>query len=148
MEVESADQIRHGVSAWCIHHPIATTLLTAAAILLGVFAFPMLPLAALPEAEFPTIRISASLPGASPETMASAVATPLEVQLSEVPGVTEMTSTSSLGSTNITLQFDLATSTRPPRKYRQRSTARQAVCLRTCRTCLAGAKSIQPIARS
>jgi HAE1 family hydrophobic/amphiphilic exporter-1 len=96
-----------GLSAWCIAHPVATTLLTLALVLLGLFAFPRLPVAPLPEAEFPTIQISARLPGASPETMASAVATPLEVGLSGIPGVTEMSSTSSLGSTSITLQFTL-----------------------------------------
>jgi multidrug efflux pump subunit AcrB len=103
----SLAELRHGVSGWCIEHPIATTLLTAASVLLGAFAFPFLPIAPLPQAEFPTISISAQLPGASPETMASAVATPLEVRLSAVPGITEMTSTSSLGTTNITLQFEL-----------------------------------------
>lgn len=94
-------------SAFFIQRPIATTLLTAAIVLLGIFAFPLLPVAPLPQAEFPTIRVGANLPGASPETMASAVATPLETQLSTIPGIKEMTSTSSLGSTSITLQFDL-----------------------------------------
>ena len=99
--------VGRSLSAWCIAHPVATTLLTLALVLLGLFAFPRLPVAPLPEAEFPTIQISARLPGASPETMASAVATPLEVGLSGIPGVTEMSSTSSLGSTSITLQFTL-----------------------------------------
>ncbi|MGO4262318.1 multidrug efflux RND transporter permease subunit [Lysobacter sp. TAB13] len=98
---------RVSISGWFVRHPVATTLLTAAVLLLGLFALPRLPVAPLPQAEFPTIRISASLPGASPETMASAVATPLETQLTSVPGITEMTSTSALGSTNITLQFVL-----------------------------------------
>lgn len=101
---------RFGFSTWFIHHPVATTLLTVAAVLLGVFAFPKLPVAPLPQAEFPTINISARLPGASPETMASAVATPLEVELSAIPGITEMTSTSALGVTSITLQFTLTKS--------------------------------------
>jgi hydrophobe/amphiphile efflux-1 (HAE1) family protein len=95
------------VSAWCIDHPVATLLLTFAAVLLGLIAFPRLPVAPLPEAEFPTIQVTASLPGASPETMASSVATPLEVQFSAVPGMTQMTSSSALGSTNLTLQFTL-----------------------------------------
>lgn len=95
------------LSALFIQRPIATTLLTAAIILLGLLAFPQLPVAPLPQVEFPTIRVSANLPGASPETMASAVATPLETQLSSIPGIQEMTSTSALGSTSITLQFDL-----------------------------------------
>jgi len=95
------------VSAWCIDHPVATILLTFALVLLGVIAFPRLPIAPLPEAEFPTIQVAAQLPGASPETMASSVATPLEVQFSSIPGVTQMTSSSALGSTNLTLQFTL-----------------------------------------
>ncbi|VVO29044.1 multidrug efflux RND transporter permease subunit [Pseudomonas fluorescens] len=98
----------HGsVSAWCIDHPVATILLTFALVLLGVIAFPRLPIAPLPAAEFPTIQVAAQLPGASPETMASSVATPLEVQFSAIPGVTQMTSSSALGSTNLTLQFTL-----------------------------------------
>ncbi len=95
------------ISAWCIDHPVATILLTFALVLLGVIAFPKLPIAPLPEAEFPTIQVAAQLPGASPETMASSVATPLEVQFSAIPGVTQMTSSSALGSTNLTLQFTL-----------------------------------------
>jgi len=97
----------NGLSAWCIAHPVATVLLTLALVLLGLFAFPRLPVAPLPQADFPTLQVSARLPGASPETMASAVATPLEVALSGVPGVTEMSSTSSLGNVSITLQFTL-----------------------------------------
>ena len=92
---------------WCVAHPVATILLTLAVVLLGALAFPRLPVAPLPQAEFPTIRVSATLPGASPETMASAVATPLEVALSAVPGITEMTSSSSQGRVSITLQFSL-----------------------------------------
>jgi HAE1 family hydrophobic/amphiphilic exporter-1 len=99
--------MKGGISSWFIHHPVATALLTFGVILLGVFAYPRLPVAPLPQAEFPTIQVNAALPGASPETMASSVATPLEVQLSAVPGITEMTSTSGLGTTNITLQFAL-----------------------------------------
>ncbi|BBN57177.1 acriflavine resistance protein B [Pseudomonas chlororaphis subsp. aurantiaca] len=98
----------HGsISAWCVDHPVATLLLTFALVLLGAIAFPRLPIAPLPEAEFPTIQVSAQLPGASPETMASSVATPLEVQFSAIPGMTQMTSSSALGSTILTLQFTL-----------------------------------------
>ncbi|NWL21213.1 multidrug efflux RND transporter permease subunit [Pseudomonas umsongensis] len=98
----------HGsVSAWCIDHPVATILLTFSLVLLGAIAFPRLSIAPLPQAEFPTIQVAAQLPGASPETMASSVATPLEVQFSAIPGVTQMTSSSALGSTNLTLQFTL-----------------------------------------
>ncbi|PWE43161.1 acriflavine resistance protein B [Pseudomonas prosekii] len=96
-----------GPSAWCIDHPVATILLTFALVLLGVIAFPRLPIAPLPEAEFPTIQVNAQLPGASPDTMASSVATPLEVQFSAIPGMTQMTSSSALGSTLLTLQFTL-----------------------------------------
>ena len=90
-----------------IHRPVATTLLTLALALAGVVAFQFLPVASLPQVDFPTISVSASLPGASPETMASAVATPLERQFGRIAAVTEMTSSSSLGSCSINLQFDL-----------------------------------------
>jgi len=90
-----------------IRRPVATTLLTAAVALSGVIAFQMLPVSPLPQVDFPTISVSAGLPGASPEIMATAVATPLEKQFTRIAGVTEMTSSSGLGSTNITLQFDL-----------------------------------------
>ncbi|MDD2057398.1 multidrug efflux RND transporter permease subunit [Pseudomonas putida] len=98
---------RGSISAWCIDRPVATLLLTFALVLLGVIAFPRLPVAPLPEADFPTIQVTAQLPGASPETMASSVATPLEVQFSAIPGMTQMTSSSALGSTNLILQFSL-----------------------------------------
>ncbi|GGU64198.1 acriflavine resistance protein B [Pseudomonas laurentiana] len=97
----------NALSAWCIDHPVATLLLTFALVLLGAIAFPRLPVAPLPEADFPTIQVNALLPGASPETMASSVATPLEVQFSAIPGMTQMTSSSALGSTNLILQFSL-----------------------------------------
>ena len=104
---------RNGVSAWCIDHPIATLLLTFALVLLGAIAFPRLPVAPLPEADFPTIQVTAQLPGASPETMASSVATPLEVQFSAIPGMTQMTSSSALGSTRLPgLSRDWPSSTR------------------------------------
>jgi hydrophobe/amphiphile efflux-1 (HAE1) family protein len=90
-----------------IRRPIATTLLTLGIFLVGLISFPLLPVAPLPQVEFPTIQVSASLPGASPETMASSVATPLENKLSQIAGITQMSSTSSLGSTSITIQFDL-----------------------------------------
>jgi len=96
------------ISAPFIKRPIATTLLTIALALVGVVAFRLLPVAALPQVEFPTIMVSGSLPGASPETMATSVAAPLERQFGRIAGVTEMTSTSTLGSTSIVLQFDLS----------------------------------------
>ncbi|NEW97046.1 MULTISPECIES: multidrug efflux RND transporter permease subunit [Rhodopseudomonas] len=95
------------ISAPFIRYPIATSLLMAGILFLGLIAYPALPVAPLPQVDFPTIQISASLPGASPETMASSVATPLERQLAQIPGVSQMTSTSSLGSTAVTIQFDL-----------------------------------------
>ncbi|HEX7552211.1 MAG TPA: efflux RND transporter permease subunit, partial [Geothrix sp.] len=91
-----------------IRRPVATTLLTVALALMGGIAYQFLPVAPLPQVEFPTIQVSAGLPGASPETMASSVATPLERQFGRIAGITEMTSASSLGSTNITIQFDLS----------------------------------------
>ena len=94
-------------SAPFIRRPVATSLLTFAIFLSGAVAFRFLPVAPLPQVDFPTIGVGAGLPGASPETMASAVATPLERQFGRIAGVTQMTSSSGLGSTNITLQFDL-----------------------------------------
>src|SRR5690242_6957739 len=87
--------------------PVMTTLVTAAITIFGVVAYRSLPVSDLPNVDFPTITIYANLPGASPETMASAVATPIEQQLSTIAGIDSMTSSSSLGSTTITLQFDL-----------------------------------------
>ena len=95
------------ISSPFIERPIATSLLMAAICLIGMVTFPMLPVAPLPQVDFPTIQVSANLPGASPETMASSVATPLEYQIAEIPGVAQMTSTSILGNTSITVQFDL-----------------------------------------
>src|SRR5229473_101938 len=94
-------------SAPFIRRPVATSLITFAILLSGLVAFRFLPVAPLPRVDFPTINVSAGLPGASPETMASAVATPLERQFGRIAGVTQMTSSSGLGSTNVTLQFDL-----------------------------------------
>src|SRR6202158_5458012 len=94
-------------SAPFIRRPVATSLITIAIFLSGVVAFRFLPVAPLPRVDFPTIGVGAGLPGASPETMASSVATPLERQFSRIAGVTEMTSSSSLGSSSVTLQLDL-----------------------------------------
>jgi multidrug efflux pump len=96
------------ISAPFIRRPVATTLLTAGITLVGAIAFNVLPVSPLPQVDFPTISVSASLPGASPDITASSIATPLERQFSHIAGVTEMTSSSSLGSTSITLQFDLS----------------------------------------
>jgi multidrug efflux pump len=95
------------LSAPFVRRPVATTLLTAAVALAGAIAWRILPAAPLPQVDFPTIQVSAALPGASPETMASSVAAPLERQFGQIAGVTEMTSTSYLGSTAVVMQFDL-----------------------------------------
>ncbi|MES2000252.1 MAG: multidrug efflux RND transporter permease subunit [Pseudomonadota bacterium] len=95
-------------SALFIRRPVGTTLLGAAIVLAGVIAFGLLPVAPLPQVDFPTISVQASLPGASPDVMAATVATPLERALGRIAGISEMTSSSSLGSTNVTLQFDLS----------------------------------------
>ena len=103
--------VRHvdimSISTPFIHRPVATTLLTAALALAGGIAYTFLPVSPIPQVEFPTISVQAALPGASPETMASSVATPLERQFGRIAAITEMTSTSYLGSTSITMQFDL-----------------------------------------
>src|ERR1700758_2816179 len=91
-----------------IRRPVATTLLTTAVAIAGAIAFTVLPVAPLPQVDFPTINVGASLPGASAQIMAASVATPLERQFSHIAGITEMTSSSSLGTTGITLQFDLS----------------------------------------
>jgi multidrug efflux pump len=95
------------ISAPFIHRPVATTLLTAGVAIAGIISFTVLPVAPLPSVDSPTIYVESSLPGASPETMASSVATPLERQFSHIAGVTEMTSQSSTGTSNVSLQFDL-----------------------------------------
>jgi HAE1 family hydrophobic/amphiphilic exporter-1 len=91
-----------------IRYPIATSLLMVGLLFIGIVAYPNLPVAPLPQVDFPTLQVSAQLPGASPETMASAVAQPLETQFAQISGVSQMTSVSTLGSTAITLQFDLS----------------------------------------
>ncbi len=93
--------------ALCIQRPVMTTLLMVALLVFGIAAYPKLPVNELPNVDFPTITVNASLPGAAPETMATAVATPLENQLSTIAGIQSMTSTSALGSTSITLTFEL-----------------------------------------
>jgi HAE1 family hydrophobic/amphiphilic exporter-1 len=90
-----------------VRRPIATSLLMGGIFLVGLVVFPLLPVAPLPQVDFPTISVSANLPGASPETMASSVATPLETQFAQISGLSQMTSTNALGTTSITLQFDL-----------------------------------------
>ena len=96
-----------GISELCIRRPVMTTLVTTALIVFGIFGYRLLSVAALPAVDFPTIQITATLPGASPETMAASVAGPIERQLSTISGITSMTSTSALGTTSIIIQFDL-----------------------------------------
>jgi HAE1 family hydrophobic/amphiphilic exporter-1 len=96
------------ISDTFIKRPIMTTLVMSAILIFGVFAYRLLPVSDLPNVDFPTIQVNASLPGASPETMASSVATPLEKQFSTIAGIDSMTSTNSLGQTNITIQFNLS----------------------------------------
>ena len=95
------------ISEICIRRPVLTTLMIASLIVFGAFAYRLLPVAALPAVDFPTIQITATLPGASPETMAASVASPIERQLSTISGISSMTSSSSLGNSQITVQFDL-----------------------------------------
>ena len=90
-----------------IRRPVLTTLLMAAILIFGIMAYRLLPVSDLPNVDFPTIQVQASLPGASPETMASAVATPLEKQFTTIAGIDSMTSSSALGLTQITIQFSL-----------------------------------------
>jgi len=99
--------MNEGISSPFIRFPIGTSLLMAGILFIGLVSYPLLPVAPLPQVDFPTIQVNATLPGASPETMASSVAQPLERQLAQIPGIAQMTSTSSLGSTAVTIQFDL-----------------------------------------
>src|SRR5579863_9786765 len=95
------------ISAPFIRRPVATSLLTIALLLSGALAYRMLPVSPMPNVVYPVIFVQANLPGASPETMASAVATPLERMFGRIAGITQMTSTSQLGNSNVTIQFDL-----------------------------------------
>ena len=99
--------MNEGISAPFIRYPIGTSLLMAGILFVGLVAYPLLPVAPLPQVDFPTIQVTANLPGASPETMASSVAQPLERQFAQIPGIAQMTSTSYLGTAAVTIQFDL-----------------------------------------
>src|SRR5689334_6382288 len=98
------------ISAPFIRRPIATALLMIGLLLGGLVAYPLLPIAALPNVSYPTLQVTAQLPGADPQTMASSVATPLETQFGQIPGLVQMTSSSALGYTQVTLQFNLSRS--------------------------------------
>jgi multidrug efflux pump subunit AcrB len=104
-----------------IRRPVATSLVMAAIAFVGIAAFPFLPVASLPQIDFPTIQVTATLAGASAETMAVSVATPLGRQFSQIPGITQMTSLSTLGAAQVVIQFDLiATSMRRRKTFRRR----------------------------
>ena len=134
--VEGAERLRDGaaielaeravnLSRPFILRPVATTLLMAALLLGGALAYRLLPVSALPQVDYPTIQVFTFYPGASPDVMASSVTAPLERQLGQMPGLNQMTSTSSSGSSVITLQFTLTSgSTWPSRRCRRRSTRR------------------------
>src|SRR5690349_19264180 len=98
--------MKGSISAPFIRFPIGTSLLMAGILFIGLVSYPLLPVAPLPQVDFPTIQVSATLPGASPETMASSVAQPLERQLAQIPGIAQMTSTSYLCTAAVTIQFD------------------------------------------
>ncbi len=133
------------ISAIFINRPVATTLLTLGLALAGAIAFRLLPVSPLPHVDFPTIQVSASLPGADPETMATSVAAPLERQFGQIAGVTEMTSTSTRGSTSIMLQFDLNRNIDGAARDVQAAinAAREDTCRRTSRTIRPTARSIR-----
>jgi multidrug efflux pump subunit AcrB len=117
------------ISELCIRRPVMTILLMASFVLGGIFAYKQLPVAAIPRVEFPTIQVTAQLPGASPETMAASVASILERQFSTIAGVTTMTSTSSLGNTSIVLSStSTGTSTAPRSTFSRRSPRPCADC--------------------
>jgi hypothetical protein len=137
------------VSEPFIRRPVATELLALAILLAGALGYVRLPVASLPDIDFPTIQVTTSLPGAEPTTMASSVAEPLERRIGEIAGTTQMTSTSSLGQTVIVVQFDLArTSTKRPATCRRRSTPPPPTCRRTCRGRRPGARSTRLTRRS
>lgn len=128
-----------------IRRPVATSLLSMGLLLFGAVAFPFLPIARLPEVEYPTVTVSASLPGANSETMASAVATPMERTFGRIAGVTQMTSTSQLGTTNVTLQFDLNRNVDgAARDVQAAINASRGNCRQTFRQIRAGERSIRP----
>ena len=122
----------------------------AGILFVGLVAYPLLPVAPLPQVDFPTIQVTASLPGASPETMASSVAQPLERQFAQIPGIAQMTSTSSLGSTAITMQFDLNRNIDGAANDVQGGDQRRraANCRRTCPRRRPIARSTRPTRRS
>src|SRR5438132_9862967 len=108
LPIQAAPEDAMGISTPFIERPIATSLLMAGILMVGAAAYPFLPVAPLPQVDFPTIQVTTQLPGADPVTMASSVTSPLERQFAQIPGVTQMTSSSLLGVSSITEQFDLS----------------------------------------
>ena len=139
-----------GISAPFIRYPIGTSLLMAGILFVGLVAYPLLPVAPLPQVDFPTIQITANLPGASPETMATSVAQPLERQFAQIPGIAQMTSTSYLGTASVTIQFDLNRSIDGAANDVQGAinAASAANCRRTFRRRRPTARSTRPTRRS
>ena len=117
-----------------IKRPVTTTLIQLSIVLFGVIGYRTLPVSDLPAIDFPTISVSASLPGANPETMAAAVATPLEKNFSAIAGVSSISSTNSTGNTSITLQFDLDRDIDAAAQDVQLAISRTATCRPTCRS--------------
>lgn len=131
-----------------IYRPVATILIAAAITLCGILGFRLLPVAPLPQVDFPVIMVSASLPGASPETMASSVATPLERSLGRIAGVNEMTSSSSLGSTRIILEFNFDRDINgAARDVQAAITPRKACCQAECPAARLIARPTRPTRR-
>jgi multidrug efflux pump subunit AcrB len=131
-----------------VRRPVMTVLVMTGILIFGVIAYRLLPVNALPNVDFPTIQVQAQLPGASPDTMASAVATPLEKQFSTIAGIDSMTSASTDGIATITCSFhSIAASTRQRRRSR-RSPPRRARCPRRCPTRRRSARSTRPTRRS
>lgn len=136
------------ISRFFIFRPVATLPTRSAIVLLGLLGYNLLPVAPLPQVDFPTIMVSASLPGASPETMAATVATPLERAMGSISGVSEMTSSSSQGSTRIVLHLTwTAILTVPHAMYRRQLTPRVRCCRAACLHCRPIAKPTPPMRR-
>ncbi len=132
-----------------IERPVGTSLLMAAIMLVGAIAYSFLPLAALPEVDYPTIRVLTLYPGAGPEVMTSSVTAPLERQFGQMPGLSQMTSTSSAGASAITLQFDLSSaSTSPSSRSKPRSMPPATCCRAIFRRRRSTPRSIRPMRRS
>jgi AcrB/AcrD/AcrF family len=149
MSPENGQALRSGISGPFIKYPVATTLLMIGVLFIGIIGYISLPVAPLPQVDFPTIQVCASYPGASPETMASSVAQPLERQFAQIPDLSEMTSSSALGrrKSHCNSAFT-AISTPPPMTCRRRSTLLPDNCRPTCQARRLTERPIRPIRRS